>query len=106
LIYPYLGIGLRAPVIYGCVINLRPRVWSKAREAVSRSKTLERIEHELYAVRERARHPDDAMLRYLIDMAIEEARGASSQRDEAQTLSVSVRHRGAHRAKLTVCGPN
>ena len=103
MIYPYLGIGLRAPVIYGFVINLRSKVWSKAREAVSRSETLERIEHELYAVRERARHPDDTMLRYLIDMAIEEARDASGRQDDAQTLSVSARH-GAHRAKLTVCG--
>ena len=103
-----MGIGLRAPVIYGFVINLRSKVCSKAREAVSRSETLERIEHELYAVRERARHPDDTMLRYLIDMAIEEARGASCQQDDAddaQTLSVSASH-GSHRVKLTVFGPS
>jgi hypothetical protein len=79
----------------------------ESEEVVSRSETLERIEQQLHAVRERARHPDDAMLRYLIDMAIEEARGLSGQRDDmedAQTLSVSASH-GAHRAKLTVCGP-
>jgi hypothetical protein len=99
-----LGIGRRVPVIYGSLVILRSGVWSKARKVVSRSETLEQIEHELHAVRERARHPDDAMLRYLIDMAIEEARGAVGRSDEERTLSVGVRHRGSHRAKLTVYG--
>jgi len=52
---------------------------------VSRLETLKVAERELGKIRETAKHPDDAMLRYLIDMAIAEVRSALQEQRDTDT---------------------
>jgi hypothetical protein len=75
---------------------------------VSRLKTLEFVEEELNKVSRIAKHPNDAMLRYLIDMAIAEARTRQEEEldtDRREHLPVDSTLR-LRRLKLTVHGTN
>lgn len=65
-----------------------------SRSLVSRSQTLDMIELELSHARDLASHPDDDVLRYLIDMAILEAKSKPRAlgADDIKVFVAGLRH--------------
>jgi hypothetical protein len=103
MVSTHLGIGVNAPLVYTGYQDPIEDFRDQSEKLMSRLETLRSVETELSKVREVLTHPDDSVLRYLIDLVIAEVQNA--YRDEPKPdrkkfpMLVQI-----ERSEVTVCG--